>query len=274
MRSLREYIRELCEATDEYDDKFKILLNAGQFKQAFELGKALGMETKDLPWEPDSVRGYYLALAAGKERMPAAKEKEKELEAIQAVINDVGLKDEHEFYRAFGFKRNDYQVSKAKKEIESGRRTPIVNTAESALRHLVRNLLVEQDEPVTMTQDEVQMIVDRVFPQIVKDRGTGKQGVPKIEVHRDIYAQYSGIEDMEGELSDSSEAEWVHEDNAIYIYFPNMRDEEHVIRSILHEFEHTHQDPKKHDEYRALGYDKNPYEIAAYKAEEKWKKYL
>ena len=71
-----------------------------------------------------------------------------------------------------------------------------------------------------------------------------------------------------------SEAEWEHEDNTIYIYFPNMKDEEHVIRSILHEFEHTHQDPKKHDEYRALGYDKNPYEIAAYKAEEKWKKYL
>ena len=125
-----------------------------------------------------------------------------------------------------------------------------------------------------MSKLKVQAIVDRVFPQIVKDRGTGRQGVPKIEVHRDIYAQHSGIEDMEGELSDSSEAEWVHEDNAIYIYFPNMRDEEHVIRSLLHEFEHTHQDPKKHDEYRALGYDKNPYEIAAYKAEEKWKKYL
>ena len=125
-----------------------------------------------------------------------------------------------------------------------------------------------------MSKLKVQAIVDRVFPQIVKDRGTGRQGVPKIEVHRDIYAQHSGIEDMEGELSDSSEAEWVHEDNAIYIYFPNMRDEEHVIRSLLHEFEHTHQDEEENEEYRKLGYDDNPNEIAARKAERKWKNYI
>ena len=276
MRSLREYIRELCEATDEYDDKFKILLNAGQFKQAFELGKALGMETKDLPWDPDSVRGYYLAMAAGKESMPTAKEKEKELEAIQTVINDVGLKDEYEFYRAFGFKRNDYQVSKAKKEIESGRRTPIVNTAESALRHLVRNLLVEKDEPVTMTQGEVQLIVDRVFPQIVQDRGPGRQGIPKIELHADIYARHSGITGMKGEVSGEAKAEFVDENNAIYVYFPNMTSEEDIIRSILHEYEHAHQDPKKYEMYREQGFDglDNPYEVDARRAEEKWRKYI
>ena len=276
MRLLREYIRELHEATDEYNDKFKILLNAGQFKQAFELGKALGMETKDLPWDPDSVRGYYLAMAAGKESMHATKEKEKELEAIQTVINDVGLKDEHEFYRAFGFKRNDYQVSKAKKEIESGRRAPIVNTAESALRHLVRNLLVEQDELGVMSIDEVQSIVDRVFPEIVQDRTAPPQGVPKVELHKDIYARHSDIEGMEGELSHSSKAEFVDENNAIYVYFPNMVSEEDVIRSLLHEFEHAHQDPKEYEDFREQGFDgqNNPLEVKAFAAEEKWEKYL
>ena len=50
-----------------------------------------------------------------------------------------------------------------------------------------------------MTQDKVQMIVDRVFPQIVNDRGPGRQGIPRVELHSDIYARYSGIEGMEGE---------------------------------------------------------------------------
>ena len=53
-----------------------------------------------------------------------------------------------------------------------------------------------------------------------------------------------------------------------------MMNEEDVIRSVLHEFEHTHQDAKKNEKYREKGYDNNPYEIAARKAEKKWKQYL
>ena len=144
------------------------------------------------------------------------------------------------------------------------------------LREYIRNLLVEQDEPVTMTQGEVQTIVDRVFPQIVNDRGPGRQGVPRVELHSDIYARYSGIEGMEGELSDTSKAEFVDEDNAIYVYYPNMKNEEDIIRSILHEYEHAHQDPKKYEMYREQGFDglDNPYEVDARRAEEKWRKYL
>ncbi len=127
-----------------------------------------------------------------------------------------------------------------------------------------------------MSMDEVQSIVDRVFPQIVQDRGVGKQGLPKLELHADIYARHSGIEGMTGELSDTSKAEWVDEENAIYVYYPNMVNEEDVIRSILHEFEHTHQDPEEYEAYKAQGFDgqSNPHEVAARKAEEKWKNYL
>ena len=146
----------------------------------------------------------------------------------------------------------------------------------SLLREYIRVLLVEQDESEAMTQDKVQSIVDRVFPQIMDDRGVGKQGAPKVELHGGIYARYSGVEGMEGELSHSSKAEWVDEDNTIYIYHPNMVNEEDVIRSILHEFEHTHQDPKKYEEKRAEGYDgkTNPYEVDAINAESRWKDYL
>jgi len=143
----------------------------------------------------------------------------------------------------------------------------------SLLREYIKDLLIESK---VMTQDSVQLIVDRVFPQIMNDRGMGKQGAPKVELHADIYARHSGIEGMEGELSHSSKAEWVDEDNAIYVYYPNMVNEEDVIRSILHEFEHTHQDPKQYDVYKAQGYDglSNPHEVDARNAEAKWKNYL
>ena len=141
------------------------------------------------------------------------------------------------------------------------------------LREYIKGLLIESG---VMTQDKVQSIVDRTFPQIVNDRGVGRQGLPKVELHADIYARHSGIEGMEGELSHSSKAEFVNEDNAIYVYYPNMKNEEDVIRSLLHEFEHAHQDPKKYDKYREEGYDglSNPYEVDARRAEENWRKYL
>ena len=124
-----------------------------------------------------------------------------------------------------------------------------------------------------ISKSNVQSIVDRILPQIIDNKGTGKQGIPKIKLHTDIYARYSGIDGMTGEESESSKAEWVHQDNTIYIYYPNMMDEEDVIKSVLHEFEHTLQDPKQNDEYRANGYEKNPNEISARKAELDWEIY-
>ena len=125
-----------------------------------------------------------------------------------------------------------------------------------------------------LSKNKVQSIVDRVFPQIVQDRGEGRQGVPEIKLHHDIYARHSGIDDMSGEDSETSEAEWDHKKNTIWIYYPNMKNEEDVIRTVLHEFEHTHQDPKKNEKYREMGYDNNPYEMAARNAEKKWRDYL
>ena len=127
-----------------------------------------------------------------------------------------------------------------------------------------------------MSMDEVQSIVDRVFDQIVDDRGLPPQGKPKVSLHTDIYARYSDTPGMEGEVSGEAKAEWVDEENAIYVYFPNMTSEEDIIRSLLHEFEHAHQDPEEYEEYRAEGYDgeTNPHEVDARRAESKWKDYL
>ena len=119
---------------------------------------------------------------------------------------------------------------------------------------------------------EAQAIVDRVYPQIVKNLGKAKRGTPKVEFHTNIYVRVSGIEGMQGEANPHAEYDW--DKNKIYLYARKMTNEEEIIRGLLHEYTHAAQDPKKMKEYRKLGYAKNPYEKAAHKAEKNWKKYI
>ena len=87
-----------------------------------------------------------------------------------------------------------------------------------------------------MTLDEIQQIVDHAYPLIQKYYGKGSKPIPPIELHRDIYARLSGIEDMEGEESETSKAEYDDKENKIFIYYPNMKNEEDVLRSLIHEY--------------------------------------
>ena len=116
-------------------------------------------------------------------------------------------------------------------------------------------------------------IVNRVYPQIVKNLGRSRYvKTPKVELHKDIYARLSGIEDMKGEESHASKAEYDDVENKIFIYYPNMKDEKHVIQSLLHEYTHSLQDPEKWAEARKDGYENNPFEKEASRAEKHWKK--
>ena len=124
-----------------------------------------------------------------------------------------------------------------------------------------------------MPKNTIQDIVDRVYPQIVNDLGKGKRP-PVVELHKDIYARLSGIEGMEGEESSSSEAEYDDKENKIFIYYPNMKDEKHVIQSLLHEYTHSLQDQKKRKKHGEHGYENDPYEKEAARAEKNWRKYL
>jgi hypothetical protein len=123
-----------------------------------------------------------------------------------------------------------------------------------------------------MPKNTVQDIVDRVYPHIVNDLGKGKRP-PVVELHKDIYARLSGIEGMEGEESTSSEAEYDDKENKIFVYYPNMKDEKHLIQSLLHEYTHSFQDQKKRKKHREQGYENDPYEIEATNAEKNWRKY-
>ena len=122
-----------------------------------------------------------------------------------------------------------------------------------------------------MEIDEIQNIIDYAYPKIQKYYGKGSLDIPKVELHRDIYARLSGDEEAEGEHSKTSIAQYDDETNIIYIYYPNMKTEEDVIRSIIHEYTHYRQDHKLFKQYRDIySYDENPIEIEAHKNEEDW----
>ena len=122
-----------------------------------------------------------------------------------------------------------------------------------------------------MNIDEIQNIIDYSYTKIQKYYGKGSLDIPKIELHRDIYARLSGDEEQSGEHSSTTKAEYDDDTNVIYIYYPNIKTEEDVIRSIIHEYTHYRQDHKLFKQYRQMySYDENPIEIEAHKNEEDW----
>ena len=132
-----------------------------------------------------------------------------------------------------------------------------------------------------MTTDEIQQIIDHAYPLIQKYYGKGKLDYPKIELWNDIYARLSGDPEARGEASKSSKAEF-DVDRAIetgeayiYIYFPNVKDEEDLLRSLIHEYTHYLQDLTKFKEFRRKhSYDTDPYEIETRNAEKDYSLFL
>ena len=122
-----------------------------------------------------------------------------------------------------------------------------------------------------MEINEIQNIIDYAYPKIQSYYGKGSLDIPKIELHKDIYARLSGDEEAEGEHSKTTKAQYDEDTNVIYIYYPNMMNEEDVIRSIIHEYTHYRQDHKLFKKYKAMySYDEDPTEIEAKRNEEDW----
>ena len=125
-----------------------------------------------------------------------------------------------------------------------------------------------------MSKNDIQSVIDRVYPQIAKDLGTAKKGTPKVEIHNNVLSFNSGIEDYPGDEHEDDHAQYAWGKNIIAIFKIAMKSEKDVIQALLHEYTHATQDEKKMKEYRKLGYKNNPYEKAATRAEGNWKKYL
>ena len=124
-----------------------------------------------------------------------------------------------------------------------------------------------------MTKEEVQKIVDEVYPKIEKHYGISKfqECTPYVELHRNIYEKYSGEEGMEGD-ENGCHAEFCDMLNEITIYYPNMKDREMVIKSLVHEYQHHLQSPIWFKRYYTMGHDyiSHPYEVEATNEENNW----
>ena len=123
-----------------------------------------------------------------------------------------------------------------------------------------------------MTINEIQQIMNYAYPKIQAYYGKGKLDYPVIDTsHKNTYALHSGEPEATGEHAATSIAEY-HK-GTIYLYLPNIKDEEGLLRALIHEYTHYLQNitPLKtrvaNQEYT---YDTNPYEIEARKAEEDW----
>ena len=123
-----------------------------------------------------------------------------------------------------------------------------------------------------MNTDEIQQIINYAYPKIQSYYGKGSLDIPKIELHKDIYARLSGDEEAEGEHSKTSIAQYDEDTNIIYIYYPNIKTEEGILRALIHEYTHYRQDSKLLKKYRQMyTYDKDPFEAQDKKSEENWK---
>tara|TARA_Y100001963_G_scaffold30645_1_gene41978 strand:- start:93 stop:476 length:384 start_codon:yes stop_codon:yes gene_type:complete len=121
-----------------------------------------------------------------------------------------------------------------------------------------------------MTIDKIQSIISYAYPLIQKYYGKGKLSTPKIDTsHKNTYALHSGEPEATGEHAASSIAEYYK--GTIYLYLPNIKDEEGLLRAIIHEYTHYTQDSELLAKYKQIySYDEDPNEIEAHKNEEDW----
>ena len=131
-----------------------------------------------------------------------------------------------------------------------------------------------------MNKEEIQLIINEVYPKIEKYYGYSKYHncTPYVELHHNIYIRLTGEaydEDILSETECNPDAEFDRQENTIVIYWPKMVSKKWLIQTLVHEYQHYLQSPIWMKRYYNMGYDYNthPYEVAATKAESDWKKF-
>ena len=133
------------------------------------------------------------------------------------------------------------------------------------LKHILNEVL---------ENNSIRIIVDKVYPQIVKD--LGGQMKP-IEIYSNIWKRLDavGIEDLKREQG-NPDAQYDPYEDIIYLYSEKINTKEDIIRFLLHEHTHTLQDQiefkKLYDQ--GFNYGNHPFEKEADRAEENWEKYI
>lgn len=123
-----------------------------------------------------------------------------------------------------------------------------------------------------MTKSEVQHVVDKYYKSIYEYYGMSKfqTTFPYISIEDSPYP------DEDNDVDIDCQAEWSPDFNEITLYWKNMKDLEHIIRTLIHEYQHYLQSPSWFKRYYNMGYHYNdhPYEVIAYKEEENYTLFL
>ena len=123
-----------------------------------------------------------------------------------------------------------------------------------------------------MNKEIVQQIISEVYPKIKNHYGTQRgYSIPEVEVHNNIFARISDIEEIEGE--DCPSGEFCKDENKIFIYFPYIANKIDLIKALLHEYRHYLQPRWGYEFYTELGfnYKNHPYELEAISEEQNYK---
>jgi len=88
---------------------------------------------------------------------------------------------------------------------------------------------------------------------------------PYLEFQPTLYSIYTE--------EDHTEAEYIHDYNTIVIYYKHIKDEKHLVQTLIHEYQHYLQSPSWYTRYYNMGYNysDHPYEVAAYNEENNYK---
>ena len=133
--------------------------------------------------------------------------------------------------------------------------------------------LFEEHINESLNQRQIEKLIQKVYPKIVKELGGEAKPV---EVYDNIWDRLGAVavDDLKREQGNPN-AQYNPDDDIIYIYSEVTNNVEQVIRSLLHEHTHTIQDQKEFKKLYDKGYEysNHPFELEALEAEKDWKKY-
>jgi len=133
--------------------------------------------------------------------------------------------------------------------------------------------LFEEHINESLNQRQIEKLIQKVYPKIVKELGGDAKPV---EVYDNMWDRLGAVavDDLKREQGNPN-AQYNPDDDIIYIYSEVTNNVEQVIRSLLHEHTHTIQDQKEFKKLYDKGYEysNHPFELEALEAEKDWKKY-
>ena len=133
--------------------------------------------------------------------------------------------------------------------------------------------LFEEHINESLNQRQIEKLIQKVYPKIVKELGGDAKPV---KVYDNIWDRLGAVavDDLKREQGNPN-AQYNPDDDIIYIYSEVTNNVEQVIRSLLHEHTHTIQDQKEFKKLYDKGYEysNHPFELEALEAEKNWKKY-